>query len=185
MRFSGSIYDNLRQPGVLSALDRATGGDAARMRQAILARLRLDDLLSKDSIDDERPQLVESISNVLDGRLFTLLSPEDLAGLRLEVVCHQRFVRDPATAGLRIVRSWMQNESGQGRPGYFLAEPAGVPDHEVARAISKMKLDVTTWEKAADVLRDAGYGVEQSKRLVEHWTRWSQAIADGEVKLKP
>ncbi len=92
MRISSSLYDNLRQPGVYLELQHATEGDELRMRHALLARLRLDDLLANDSLGDE-PRLVWSITDTIDGRLFTLLPPSLLDGIDCEVRCHPAICR--------------------------------------------------------------------------------------------
>lgn len=186
MRFAGSIYDILRQPGVFQQLERETNGNHSRMSKAVLARLRFDDLLSNDSVDDLNPRLVMSLSDVLDGRLFTLLQPGDLKGLGLEVICDPKFASNRKTAVLRMVRHYIQNEDGQGRPAFFLAVPASVPDHVVAREISGMdSLNVEKLSDAGTVIRNAGYEPEAAKRLVGHWRMCAQLVKNGDLILRP
>src|ERR1044071_7953908 len=151
MRMSSSIYDNLRQPGIFEELKLKTGGDTIEMRQALLARLRLDDLLTNDSLGEES-RLVWSITDTLDGRLFTLAPPAKLKGIAFEIICHPSIAAaEPRNVVPMVLRSWIHNEDGKGRTGGFLAlgeELFG----KSAQKIGKMSgLNVKTLKDARDV----------------------------------
>jgi hypothetical protein len=119
MRFSGSIYDNLRQPGVFKDIEKLAHGDTDRMKRSILARLRLDDLLSNDSIEQHpHASIVASFTDILDGRLFTLLNPLELKGVELEILCPQTIANDPESAVTKTIRGWIHKDDGQGLPAF-------------------------------------------------------------------
>lgn len=186
MRFSGSIYDNLRQPGVFTDLQQKTGGDRSRMKRAVLARLRLDDLLSNDSTREDDARVVASFSDIVDGRLFTLFVPEDLKGIELEILCPETIARDPGSAVVRSVRGWIQNADGKGRPVFFMAAPEGSTRQDIASQIKERNdLDVRSLRSAVRVLVGAGLSKQDGDELEGHWRNWDRAIRKGLVRLKP
>ena len=186
MRFSGSVYDNLRQRGVHAALASDIGRDRSTLRAAVLARLRFDDLLANDSIDDQCARVVLSFSDFLDGRLFLVLAPDDLLGLDLDVLCPQWALRDRASSVFALVRAWLQDSSGQGRPNYFEGAPASIPYHEVAENIGAGRnLDITKWTDVHNVLANAGYPDDSCDMLIDHWARWDIECAEGRFSFAP
>jgi hypothetical protein len=60
MRYSSSVFDAFRQPGVYKELERLCGGDQDAMKKQVLAQLRFDDLLSNDS-DSKPARIVMSL----------------------------------------------------------------------------------------------------------------------------
>jgi len=181
---SASIFDNLRQPGVYDELDKATSGDDDVMRRAVLARLRLDDLLTNDSLGEES-RIVWSISDTLDGRLFTVVPPTQLTGINFEILCHPNIAAaDPEKVVPMMLASWIHDEDGNGRPGGFLAVGERLHRH-VAEALGAMSdLDVSSLDSARTVARNAGIQGEELEKLVELWERWDSAIQNGNVVLK-
>jgi len=185
MRMSASIYDNLRQPGIYDELDRVTSGDRRHMRQAFLARLRLDDLLTNDSLGEES-RIVWSISDTLDGRLFTVVPPTQLTGINFEILCHPKIAAaDPDDVVPMVLASWIHDKDGNGRSGGFLAVGERLHRH-VAHALGEMSgLDVTSLQIAREVARNAGIPQAELEKLVELWERWDSAIRNRKVTLKP
>lgn len=185
MRMSASIYDNLRQPGVYDELEKATSGNDGDMRRAVLARLRLDDLLTNDSLGEES-RLVWSISDTLDGRLFTVVSPKQLTGINFEILCHPKIAAaEPENAVPMLLASWIHDDDGNGRPGGFLAVGEKLHRH-VAQALgNKTGLRVRTLKDARDVAKDVGIPAPELDKLVELWERWHVAIKEKKVVLKP
>lgn len=181
MRCAGSIYDNLRQPGVFNELARQTA--RRNMKGAVLARLRLDDLLLNDELRERR--LVVSISDVVDGRLFTLFTPQDLDGVDLEILCRPRLADNPSTAVLNTVRSWIQNADGTGRPAFFMASADGSTRVDIAETLQSMSgLSVDSLQQARTILESAGMDQDAADALEAHWYNWHAAIARQEHRLK-
>jgi hypothetical protein len=182
---SASIYDNLRQPGIYDQLDKETNGDERDMRRAVLARLRLDDLLTNDSLGEES-RMVWSISDTLDGRLFTVVPPTQLKGINFEIFCHPDIAAaDPEKIVPMVLASWIHDEDGNGKPGGFLA--VGERLHRrVAQALGQMSgLNVTSLTVAREVARNAGIPQAELEKLVDLWERWDSAIRNQNVILKP
>jgi len=185
MRFSGSIYDNLRQPGVFKDLQQRFAGDKSCMKRDVLARLRLDDLLSNDSRENDA-RVIASFSDIVDGRLFTLLVPRDLDGIKLEILCPAAIANEPASAVARSVHGWIQNEDGKGRPVFFMAAPEGSTRQDIADQIKERNgLDVKDLKSAIDVLVEAGLSKQDAEELEGHWRIWGEGIRDGIIRLKP
>ena len=177
MRFSGSVYDNLRQPGVFRQMERAVGSDRTRMKETVLARLRLDDLLANDSVASYNARVVASFTDVLDGRLFTLFDPDDLKGIDLEIVCPKSIADDPTSAVARTLRTWIHDNEGHGRQVFFMAAPSGFTRTDLASAFSEMKnLDVRTVKDALEVTKSAGFSNEHVEALEGHWRKWDEAV---------
>lgn len=184
MRLSGSIYDNLRQPGVFDDLERCfTTSD--QMRRAILARIRFDDLLANDSPDTSTAKLVFSYSDIFEGRLFTLLKPQELQGINLEIQCPQAIAADPSTALKVILSNWI-HEDGHGRPLFLLAASGGSSRTEMAEAIrNRHDLKVESIKDAMKILEEVRMPQEEADKLEEHWFRWQEAVTDGTFNLTP
>ena len=188
MRFTGTLYDNLRQPGVFQSLERSLAGDRRAMRRAVLARLRLDDLLSNDSLPAARPdsEIVLSYADLLDGRLFTLLSPGDLEGMSVEVACPPSVLSDPSLAVPKVIRNWIQDDDGSGRPVFFMAAADGQARVDLANTMqARSGLDVTTLQQARLILTECGLSQEDATELFEHWYRWDRAIRSSSIQLRP
>lgn len=176
MRFSGSIYDIFRQPGAYKALEEKTGGDTAKMREAVLARLRLDDLLAHDDPNPSDSQVVLSLSDILDGRLFTLLTPDNLRGIEFQVFCHPGIANAPTNAVFNTVQSWI-HEHGNGRPAFFAAAPEGLTRTELASALAQKKgLTFSKLHDVRDFLVSEGLEREVAEPLFEHWTKCQEGI---------
>ncbi len=189
MRMSASIYDNLRQPGIYDALHKATSGDDATMRGQVLARLRLDDLLTNDSFGQES-RIVWSISDTLDGRLFTVVPPTQLAGIDFEIQCQPDIaVALPKDVVPMLLASWIHDKNGKGTSGGFLA--LGETIHRrVAHVLSQANgLNVTSLESARKEVRALGINAEvppeELENLFELWEGWESLIRSGDVVLKP
>lgn len=185
MRISASIYDNLRQPGVYDELDRSTGGHADKMRRAILTRLRLDDLMTNVSNENES-RIVLSITDVLDGRLFTLVTPTQLRGIEFEIRCHPSIAKAaPQDVVPMVLSSWIHDRDGNGRPGGFLAVGEKLHRH-VAEVLPTMRnLKVNNLSAAKSVAIDAGIPATELYMLFELWDRWDSAIRNKRVILRP
>lgn len=185
MRMSASIFDNVRQPGIYENLEQSTNGDENNMRRSVLARLRLDDLLTNISLGTES-RIVWSISDTIDGRLFTLFPPHELNGIDFEIFCRPDIAKTELDKIVpKVLRSWIQDESGNGRPGGFLALGESIHRH-VAQALSeKRKLNIQSLRDARDVVKNIGIPQPERDRLVELWERWDWAIRERKVTLSP
>lgn len=184
MRFAGSIYDSLRQPGVFQALEHYVGQDRIQMKRLVLARLRLDDLLSIDS-EYSDARVVASLSDVLDGRLFTLFDdPRELKGVELEILCPASIADDRKSAVRRTIRGWIHKEDGSGLPAFFMAAPKGFTRTDIADVLEAREgLNVKTLTDARRAVEEAGLSSDHAEELWEHWYKWDLAITQGDFTL--
>jgi hypothetical protein len=185
MRFSSSKYDAFRQPGVFKELERMASLDTNVMKKQLLAQLRFDDLLSNDSDDGLPATIVVSLSDVLDGRLFTLLEPADLEGISLQILCSKSVAQHDQPI-LQTLRNWLHDKNGNGVQASFLAAPDGLTRFDIGEAIAKMQyLSVNSLDEARNVIRTAGFSKDHADQLREHWRRWTWAFKDNMFTLTP
>jgi hypothetical protein len=174
MRFAGSVYDLLRQRGLRDYFERLK---AAEIRRRLLARLRFDDLFCCDNPSDlDASRIVVSASDVIEGPLFVFLQPEHLSGLGLEVCAPDWIVSTPdPVAGL--LRSWIQNEDGTGRPFILNILPSDGDRTMVTEEVQKRRdLNIRTIEDAVEVIRETGLAGESAAMIREHWWNWKTVL---------
>ena len=176
MRFSASVYDNPRQPGVYNAF----GGDDAAIKAAVLARLRFDALLTHDDPEQLNAAcIVISYADLLDGPLFATLDPDDFHGLPLEILAPPDVVRDSSPVALTL-RRWMHDEHGTpyGAPFMLIDNPSD--RGMIASAVRDVKnLNVRTIGDAVEVLEAAGLAREKADKFERYWRRWEETFRTG------
>jgi uncharacterized membrane protein len=151
---------------------------AAEIRRRLVARLRFDDLFCCDNPSDvDGSRIIVSASDVVEGPLFAFLQPDDLRGLDIEICAPNWIVSAPdPVAGL--LRSWIQNEDGTGRPFILNLLPSDEDRAMVTeQVLTRRNLNICTIEDAVQVVRETGLASALSAAIREHWWNWKAILS--------
>ncbi len=171
MRISMSLYDNLRQPSVYLEHNR----DDNSLRKAVLADLRLEDLISAENPTAQpSSRLVFPRADVLDGSLMGTLTPRDVVGINLEMIVPPSVLGSDVPVS-QILRPWIQNEDGTGRNAIFMFISDREKRRHFAREMCSRRHDIQSIDDVKELFQGSGLADETSKQ-VENWTEWQSAL---------